>query len=178
MDHSDHSTTNNQPCACACHCQELFPKEIRDYIAECMQRPHPESFLIPVLNKIQNYFGYLTPEYLDEVARLMHIPSAKISGVATFYHLFTFTPRGKHRISVCLGTACYVKGAPRVLERFEDLLKIKEGQVTPDKEFSIEIARCVGACALAPVVTVNDRVYGEVKPDQVEKILQDHGFKK
>lgn len=170
--------SNNQTCACSCSCKEIFPKEILDYIKECCQKPHSESFLIPILNKIQNHFGYLTPEYLDEVSRLMRIPSAKISGVATFYHLFTFVPRGKHRVSVCMGTACYVKGAPRVLERLESLLKIKEGQVTPDREFSIEIARCVGACSLAPVVTVNDRVYSDVRPDQVEKILQDHGFKK
>lgn len=178
MDHPD-----NQQCCCQGNpsqpcCGEIFPEEIRKYIAECLQKPHAESFLIAVLNKIQNHFGYLKNEYLDEVSRLMHIPTAKISGVATFYHLFTFSPRGKNRIALCLGTACYVKGAAKVLERLEDLLKIKEGQVTADGQFSIEIARCMGACALAPVLMVNNRVYGEVKPDQIEKILQDHGFKK
>jgi len=184
----DTNPTNQEPCCCceggkseetrAPCCHQVFPEEILNYIHECLQHPHSESFLIPILNKIQQHFGYLTPEYLDEVAHLMHIPSAKISGVATFYHLFTFVPRGKNRISVCLGTACYVKGAAKLLERLEDLLKIKEGQVTPDGQFSIDMARCVGACALAPVIIVNDRVYSEVKPDQVEKILQDHGFQK
>lgn len=179
MDHP-----GNQHCCCQANtpqsgsCGEIFPEAIRQYIADCMAKPHSESFLIAVLNKIQNHFGYLKTEYLDEVSRLMHIPTAKISGVATFYHLFTFTPRGKNRIALCLGTACYVKGAAKLLERLEDLLKIKEGQVTADGQFSIEIARCMGACALAPVLMINDKVYGEVKPDQIEKILTEHGFKK
>jgi NADH:ubiquinone oxidoreductase subunit E len=96
--------------------------------------------------------------------------------VASFYHYFNFTPRGKHRISICLGTACFVKGAGKVLDRLKDLLAIDVGQTTVDRQFSIDVARCVGACALAPVMLVDDKVYAEVKPDQVAKILGEYGF--
>ena len=168
----------NITCCCSCSSPNTLPQEIVQYIEECMQKPHPESYLIPVLHKIQNYFGYLSPVYLEEVAQLMLIPSSKITGVATFYHLFSFAPRGKNRISVCLGTACYVKGSGKLLERFKERLGIKENETTSDGMFSIECSRCFGACALAPVVVVNDKVYGDVKPEQVEKILADYGFKK
>ena len=155
-----------------------LPQEIVGYIDECLQQEHADSYLIPVLHKIQNHFGYLAPEHLETVAQRMRIPSARVSGVATFYHLFSFVPRGKYRIALCLGTACYVKGAGKVLERFEELLGIKQGETTPDQKFSLELARCVGACALAPVVIVNEKVYGKVQPDEVVQILSEHGFGK
>lgn len=165
-------------CSCSCSSQGTLPEEIVQYIEECKQKPHPESYLIPVLHKIQNHFGYLSSEYLEEVSQRMKIPSSKITGVATFYHLFSFTPRGKYRISICLGTACYVKGSGKLLEQFKEMLGIQENETTPDGMFSIECSRCFGACALAPVVVVNNKVYGDVKPEQVEKILAEYGFKK
>ncbi len=154
----------------------ILPEPVVDYIRECMGRSHASSHLISVLHKVQGHFGYLAKEHMDAVSILMQIPAAKVTGVASFYHYFNFTPRGKHRISVCLGTACFVKGAGNVLDRVKALLGIDVGQTTPDRLFSIDVARCVGACALAPVMIVDEKVYAEVKPDQVPKILSEYGF--
>jgi NADH:ubiquinone oxidoreductase subunit E len=154
----------------------VLPEPVIAYIEGCMQRGRPESNLIAVLHKVQEHFGYLGGEHMDAVSVLMQIPAAKVTGVASFYHFFNFTPRGKHRISICMGTACFVKGAGRVLDRLKDLLGIDIGETTADRMFSIDIARCVGACALAPVLIVDDKVYAEVKPDQVAKILGEYGF--
>jgi NADH:ubiquinone oxidoreductase subunit E len=154
----------------------ILPEPVVSYIAGCRQKPRPESHLISVLHKVQEHFGYLAKEHMDAVSILMQIPAAKVTGVASFYHYFNFTPRGKHRISICLGTACFVKGAGKVLDRLKDLLAIDVGQTTVDRQFSIDVARCVGACALAPVMLVDDKVYAEVKPDQVAKILGEYGF--
>ncbi len=158
--------------------QELssLPEHIVKFIEEVSTLPHPESYLIAVLQKIQEHFGYLGKEHMDEVSVRLRIPSAKVTGVATFYHFFSFIPKGKYRISVCLGTACYVKGAGRVLEKFQELLGIGVGATTPDKAFSLEASRCFGACAIAPVVVINDRVYGNVQAEDVEKILKEYGF--
>lgn len=154
----------------------VLPEAVVDYISECMRKPHAASHLIAVLHRVQGHFGYLGKEHMDAVSVLMQIPSAKVTGVAGFYHYFNFTPRGRHRISICLGTACFVKGAGQVLERLKTLLGIDVGETTPDRLFSIDVARCVGACALAPVMIVDEKVYAEVKPDQVPKILSEYGF--
>lgn len=153
-----------------------LPAPILAFIEECRLAAHPESLLIAVLQKIQEHYGYLSPERLDAVAQLMQIPTAKVSGVATFYHFFSFVPKGKHRVTVCLGTACYVKGSGRLLERLRDLLKVEPGHTTADGLFTLEGARCLGACALAPVVVVDDRVYGNVQADDIPKILAEYGF--
>jgi NADH:ubiquinone oxidoreductase subunit E len=156
--------------------REILPETVVHYIEACRQKQRPESHLISVLHKVQEHFGYLAKEHMDAVSILMQIPAAKVTGVASFYHYFNFTPRGKHRISICLGTACFVKGAGRVLDRLKDLLGIDVGQTTADRLFSIDVARCVGACALAPVLIVDEKVYAEVKPDQLSKILAEYGF--
>ncbi len=153
-----------------------LPEDILKFINEVSSLPHPESYLITVLQKIQEHFGYLAKEHMDEVSVRLRIPSAKVTGVATFYHFFSFIPKGKYRISVCLGTACYVKGAGKVLEKFQELLGIGIGQTTSDKEFSLEASRCFGACAIAPVVVINDKVYGNVQVEDVEKILKEYEF--
>jgi NADH-quinone oxidoreductase E subunit len=155
-----------------------LPREILDCIGGYRERKHGESYVISVLQKVQNHFGYLPRECMDDVAQLMRVPAAKVTGIATFYHFFTFVPKGQTRVTVCLGTACFVRGADKVLDRLKDLLGIKEGETTPDGRFSIECARCLGACALAPVVVVNEKVYGNVTPAGVEKILAEYGFKK
>ena len=129
-----------------------------------------------MLHKVQDHFGYLAQEHMDAVSTLMQIPAAKVTGVASFYHYFTFTPRGEHQISLCMGTACFVKGAGEVLDKLKDLLGIEVGETTPDGVFSIDVARCVGACALAPVMIVDEKVYAEVKPAQVAKILGQYGY--
>ncbi len=154
----------------------IFPEAVVRYIEDCATKPHPDSHLISVLHKVQDHFGYLGKEHMDAVSVLMQIPSTKVSGVASFYHFFNFTPRGKHRISLCMGTACFVKGAGQVLNKLKDLLGIDVGQTTPDTQFSIDVARCVGACALAPVMIVDEKVYAGVKPDQVGKILGEYGY--
>ncbi len=148
-----------------------LPDEICEFIDSCMEKPHPQSYLIAVLHKVQEYFGYLADPILDEVAYRMQIPTANVSGTATFYHFFRQQPKGKYAISVCLGTACFVNGADEVLIAFQDELGIQLGETTTDGQFSIESSRCVGVCALAPVVLVNEQVYSNVTPQQVPDIL-------
>jgi len=155
----------------------VLPPMVVAYIDQCQRKDRSESFLISVLQKVQKEMGYLSREAMDEVSRRMQIPIAKVTGVATFYHFFSFKPRGRCEVVVCMGTACFVKGAGKVLDRFKDVLQIKEGETTPDGAFSIENARCLGACALAPVVVVGGKVYANVKPGDVIKILTEHGFK-
>ena len=156
--------------------QQPLPPDIVAYIEARRAEPRGESHLIAVLQKIQTRFGYLAREHMDEVSQRMGIPAARVTGVATFYHFFTFTPKGRNRITVCMGTACYVRGAAKVLDRIKELLRITEGETTRDGMFSLEPARCLGACALAPVLVVNEKVYGNVAPADVEKILTQHGY--
>ena len=127
--------------------------------------------LMPVLHEAQNIFGYLPAEVQTVIAEKLNIPLAEVYGVATFYSQFSLYPKGKHQISVCLGTACYVKGSDKILDVLEKELKIKCGQCTPDNRFSIDSCRCVGACGLAPVMIIDGEVYGKLKPDDVAGIL-------
>ena len=156
--------------------KEVLPPDVVQYIEACSTRNNPNSHLISVLHKVQDHFGFLAREHMDAVSVLMQIPSAKVTGVASFYHFFNFTPRGRHRVSLCMGTACFVKGAGNVLDKLKDLLDIGVGETTADALFSIDVARCVGACALAPVMLVDEKVYAQVRPDQVEKILSEYGY--
>ncbi len=151
--------------------RDLFPENILKFIEQCLKDEHPNSQLITVLHKVQDHFGYLSPQTMDAVAYLMQIPAAKVSGVASFYHYFRLKPCGKHVISVCLGTACYVNGAEAVLKKFSEELGIKEGETTHDGMFTLEIARCLGACALAPVVKIGDDIHSQVTPDKVPFII-------
>lgn len=130
--------------------------------------------LMPVLQEAQAIYGYLPIEVQTMIADALGVSLSEVYGVATFYSQFNLYPKGKHRISVCLGTACYVKGSKAVLEEFEAQLGIKDGECTPDRKFSIDTCRCVGACGLAPVIMVDDKVYGKVTPDDVAKILAEY----
>ena len=150
----------------------VLPEEIVDYIQECRQHPHSESRLIAVLHRVQGHFGFLGREQLDAVAQLLGVPTAKVTGVATFYHFFHLQPRGQFVINVCLGTACYVKGADRVAEKLKEELGIDFGETTTDGMFSLEAARCLGTCGLAPVIMIGDQVHGEVTPDQIPGLLE------
>ncbi|MBQ8732016.1 MAG: NADH-quinone oxidoreductase subunit NuoE [Oscillospiraceae bacterium] len=127
--------------------------------------------LMPVLQEAQEIYGYLPLEVQEMIARGMDVPLEEIYGVATFYSQFTLNPKGKYKISVCLGTACYVKGSGDIFDRLSRALGIGNGECTPDGKFSLEACRCIGACGLAPVITINDDVYGRLVPDDVEKIL-------
>ena len=127
--------------------------------------------LLPVLHEAQEIYGYLPIEVQQMVADGLGVSLSEVYGVATFYSRFSLTPKGKHRISVCLGTACYVKGADKVLEEVEKKLGIKSGECTEDGLFSIDSCRCVGACGLAPVMMIDEEVYGKLTPAEVDKIL-------
>jgi NADH:ubiquinone oxidoreductase subunit E len=134
--------------------------------------PHSESQLIAVLHKVQSQFGYLGDAHLDAVAQLLQVPAAKVAGVASFYHFFRLTPRGRFMINVCLGTACYVKGADRVAQKIIDELGITWGETSKDGIFTLEGARCLGTCGLAPVVMIDDEIHGDVTPDHVPALLE------
>ena len=127
--------------------------------------------LLPVLHEAQELYGYLPIEVQQAVADGLGVSLSEVYGVATFYSRFSLTPKGKHRISVCLGTACYVKGADKILAEVEKKLGIKSGECTEDGLFSIDSCRCVGACGLAPVMMIDEDVYGKLTPDQVDKII-------
>lgn len=128
--------------------------------------------LISVLHKAQEIFGYLPTEVQTFVAEKLNLSLAKVYGVVSFYSFFTMVPKGKHPIAVCMGTACYVRGAEKVLNEFKRILGVEVGVTTQDGLFSIDALRCVGACGLAPVVLVGEEVYGRVTPDEVKKILE------
>jgi NADP-reducing hydrogenase subunit HndA len=127
--------------------------------------------LITVLQQAQEIYGYLPIEVQKIISERMNIPLEEIYGVASFYAQFSLNPKGKHKISVCLGTACYVRGAGKFFERISEELGIKSGECTPDGKFSLEACRCIGACGLAPVMTVNEDVYGRLTADEVDKII-------
>ena len=146
--------------------------ELREYMKAVRLKDHPESHLIAILHKAQGLYGYLSEDVMDEVAHVMNIPTAHIWGVATFYHFFKLSPRGQHIISICLGTACYVRGAEEVLNATREELKINFGQTTEDGVFTLEETRCLGACGLAPVMMIDDKIYGELTPKKAVEILR------
>jgi len=130
-----------------------------------------EGSLIPVLHEVQEFFGYIPKSAQELIASELEIPLSEIYGVITFYSRFTMTPKGKYNVFSCQGTACYVKGSEAVLQAVKDNLGIEAGETTEDGLFSIEEARCVGACGLAPIMMINDDVYAKLTPDMVEGIL-------
>lgn len=127
--------------------------------------------LMPVLQQAQDIYGYLPIEVQTIIATKMEIPLEKIYGVVTFYSQFSLYPKGQYKISVCLGTACYVKGSGDIYEKLKDKLGIDSGECTPDGKFSLDACRCIGACGLAPVMTINDEVYGRLTVDDIDDIL-------
>jgi len=130
-----------------------------------------EGALIQVLHMAQGIYGYLPLEVQTVVAEALAIPLAEVSGVVTFYSLFSTQPRGKHTVRVCLGTACYVRGGKKIVERLKELLDVEIGDTTKDRQFTFEVARCIGACGLAPAMSIDDQMYKQVNPDKLEQIL-------
>ena len=130
--------------------------------------------LIQILNEVQEHYGYIPTMAQERVADYLKIPMAEVYGVVTFYSRFTLKPKGKYNISVCMGTACFVKGAEKILDTVKNTLNIKEGETTADGKFSLEETRCIGACGLAPVFTVNDEVYGKATPDLMKKVIEEY----
>ena len=144
--------------------------QIKEICARYKDEPSP---LMLVLTDVQKEYGYLPLEVQEVISAELNIPVADIYGVVTFYSFFSLQPKGKYVIGVCIGTACYVKGSQLVLDKFEELLKIKPGETSEDGLFTLDALRCVGACAIAPAVSINGKVYPMVQVSQVEKIIND-----
>ncbi|MDW8056496.1 MAG: NADH-quinone oxidoreductase subunit NuoE [Elusimicrobiota bacterium] len=150
---------------------------LRDYLVNFKTQRRAESNLITILHKVQQIYGYLDRDAIQEVAEFIRIPTSHIWGVATFYHYFKLKKPGKHIISVCLGTACYIKGADEIIAKLKEELKTDVGGVSPDGLFSLEEARCLGACSLAPVVMIDGKVYGNLTPQSVTQIIKEYKSK-
>lgn len=143
-------------------------KQLEEYIAE---HKTEKGVLMPTLQKAQEIYGYLPIEVQTMIAKGLNVPLSEVYGVVTFYSQFSLYPKGKNKISICLGTACYVKGSGDIFDKMQEILKIKSGETTPDGKFSLADCRCVGACGLAPVMMINDDVYGRLTPDMLTDIL-------
>jgi NADH-quinone oxidoreductase subunit E len=135
--------------------------------------PEIRGNLIGMLQEIQHYFRYLPEEELRYLSKTIHVPMTQIYSIASFYNRFSLTPKGENEISVCLGTACHVKGGSKIMDEIKRKLKINPGETTEDMKFSVEVVRCLGACSLAPCVVVNEETHREVTPDKVAEII-DH----
>ena len=154
-----------------CECVENKIKEEMKEILE--QYKIDKENLIPILNDVQVKYGYIPKIAQLEISKYLDIPMAEIYGVITFYSRFTLKPKGKFNIAVCLGTACFVKGSEKIMDRLKERLQIEPGETTKDGNFSIEETRCVGACGLAPVFTVNGEVYGKATVQKLDKVLDE-----
>jgi NADH-quinone oxidoreductase subunit E/NADP-reducing hydrogenase subunit HndA len=153
---------------------ELRQEDVTKIKEICESFKSDPQELINILHGCQGHFGYLPAEIQEVISNVTGIPVAKIYGVVTFYSFFTMTPKGKHPISICMGTACYVRGGEKVLDEFKKELGLQVGQTSKDGKFSLSSLRCVGACGLAPVVLVGDKTYGRVAPDDVKNILKEY----
>lgn len=156
-----------------CNCKEMEKKfqQLDEVIAAHRAE---KGAMIPILHKAQDIFGYLPYEVQERIADGLGVSMAKVYGVVTFYSQFSLKQKGKYRINVCMGTACYVKGAGDILGKFLERLSIEVGDCTPDGKFSLDSCRCIGACGLAPVVTINDEVYGRLTPEMVDAIMDEY----
>ena len=156
---------NKNICNCNCNQKDKFMEELfNEYL------PVKDN-LIQMLNEVQEHYGYIPEKAQRDLSEFLNVPMAEIYGVITFYSRFTLKPKGKYNIAVCLGTACYVKGSQRIMDRLKERLKIAPGETTKDGLFSIEETRCVGACGLAPVFTVNGEVYGKATVKKLDEVL-------
>ena len=157
---------NKNICNCNCNQKDEFMEELfNEYL------PVKDN-LIQMLNEVQEHYGYIPEKAQRDLSEFLNVPMAEIYGVITFYSRFTLKPKGKYNIAVCLGTACYVKGSQRIMDRLKEKLKIEPGETTKDGLFSIEETRCVGACGLAPVFTVNGEVYGKATVKKLDEVLE------
>ena len=155
--------------SCKCNCGENHKDEKMEKILSKYEKD--KSNLIQILNEVQESYGYIPKQAQLDISEYLDIPMAEIYGVITFYSRFSLEPKGKYNVAVCLGTACYVKGSEKILDKLKEKLGIDVGQTTPDGKFSIESTRCIGACGLAPVFTINGEVYGKATPELLEKVI-------
>ncbi|OPL17524.1 MAG: NADH dehydrogenase [delta proteobacterium ML8_D] len=153
---------------------KLRAEEIKKIDVIIQKYKRQRGALIPILQKIQEYIGFIPVEAQKKVAKVLQIPEKDVYGVVTFYSFFTMIPRGRINIRVCMGTACFVRGGKDILDRLVKELGIEPGQTTPDRNFSLQVNRCLGACGLAPVIVVNDKFYQKVKPEKVMDIINSY----
>lgn len=153
---------------CCCGCVDERTQKLQEIIDKYKDT---KGALIPVLHEAQELYGYLPMNVQKHISEGLEIPLTEIYGVVTFYTQFSLKPKGMFRISTCMGTACYVKGASQILDKLQEKLGIKVGDCTEDGRFSLDACRCIGACGLAPVMMINDDVYGRLTPDEIESIL-------
>lgn len=158
---------NRCQCECGCNGRDEFLDNL------CEKYQPIKDNLIQMLNEVQENYGYIPTRAQKVLSEYLKVPMAEIYGVITFYSRFTLKPKGKYNVAVCLGTACYVKGSQKIMDRLKERLKIDAGETTPDGKFSIEETRCVGACGLAPVFTVNGEVYGKATVQTIDKVLDE-----
>ncbi len=128
--------------------------------------------LIPILQQVQQRFGHVPEQAMKRIAEFVHVPASTVFGIGTFYAQFKLVPTGRNIVRICRGTGCYVRGAPRIISEMENKLGIKDGNTTPDLEYTLETVACFGSCALAPVVVVNDKVHGRMTPDAAKKLIE------
>lgn len=154
------------------NCTNCAEERVKQEVQEILEQyTHNKENLITILNEVQVKYGYIPKIAQIEIANYLNIALAEVYGVITFYSRFTLVPKGKYNVSVCLGTACFVKGSREILERAKAKLGIEEGQTTKDGKFSLDTTRCVGACGLAPVFTINDEVYGKATVKKLDEVL-------
>jgi NADH-quinone oxidoreductase subunit E len=150
-------------------------KELQEKVGQVLQKhQHDKSLLVDILQDIQAETGYLPREALEETSQGLKIPLSRVYSVATFFKAFSLKPRGRHVINVCLGTACHVRGAGKILEKMVQELGIQAGESTPDLRFTLETVNCVGACALGPMVIIGEDYHGEMTPEKVSSVLQNY----
>ena len=154
-------------CNCECKNKEEFTEEL------LKKYSHSKENLIQILNNVQEYYGYIPEKSQKKISEYLKISMAEIYGVITFYSRFTLKPKGKYNIAICLGTACFVKGSEKIMDRAKERLKIEPGETTKDGMFSLEETRCVGACGLAPVFTVNGEVYGNATVQKLDEVIDE-----
>ena len=159
---------NKCQCECGCNGKDEFLDEL------CEKYQPIKDNLIQMLNEVQEHYGYIPMKAQKVLSEFLKVPMAEIYGVITFYSRFTLKPKGKYIVAICLGTACFVKGSEKLLDTAKETLKIKEGETTEDGKFSLEATRCIGACGLAPVFTVNDEVYGKATPELMRKVIEEY----
>jgi NADH:ubiquinone oxidoreductase subunit E len=155
-----------------CACKKETDREKYERIAEVIEElKDKEGSLIQILHMAQGIYGYLPLKLQQFIAEKLDKPLSEVSGVVTFYSYFSMNPRGENTIRVCLGTACYVRGGKKIIEKLREILGIEVGETTEDGKFTLEVMRCIGACGLAPAMTINDKVYKQVNPDKLRGII-------
>ncbi len=156
-------------CTCQSETEQEKLERINQVIEEYQSR---EGSLIQILHLAQGIYGYLPLHLQQFIAAKLNLPLSKVYGVTTFYSFFSIQPRGEYTIKVCLGTACYVRGGKKIVERLKEILGIEIGETTADRKFTLEVMRCLGACGLAPAITINGQVFKQVNPDKLQSLIE------